>query len=162
MNTPQRKRYFTDLWPAACAAQGWDPKDDQRRHAVTLYATGMESTTGLQEHQVTALFTYLAHLADLTSVEKAAAWAECQRDPVAFNNLRQARYWERRAGYRGGGRLHRQRFHNHVPEGPFDPSMPRAETDQLLMTARERARSKAKARRVAAAVAEVPLENQPF
>ena len=142
MNSTQRKLYFTALWPAACAAQGWDLKDDARRHATTNYATGSESTTGLAEHQITALFCYLAYLGDLASVEKAAAWQECQRDPIAYNKLRQARHWERRAGYHRGNRLERQRFRDAVPESPFDPSMPRTQVDQLLMTARERARAK--------------------
>jgi hypothetical protein len=35
VNFAQRKPYFTQLWPSACGAQGWEPKDETKRHLVT-------------------------------------------------------------------------------------------------------------------------------
>lgn len=64
MNARQRSTYFGTLWPAACAAQGWNPKDEDRRRDVTMEATGKDSTSRLTEAQITLLFNHLKQLAN--------------------------------------------------------------------------------------------------
>lgn len=64
MNAKQRSTYFGSLWPAACEAQGWDPKDEDRRRDVTMEATGRDSTSRLTEAQITLLFNHLKQLAN--------------------------------------------------------------------------------------------------
>lgn len=64
MNGKQRSHYFGKLWPAACDAQGWNPKDEDRRRDVTMEATGKDSTSRLTEAQVTLLFNHLKQLAN--------------------------------------------------------------------------------------------------
>lgn len=75
MNQKQRMHYFTKLWPAACAAQGWDKLNiaqrEAKRRAVTLQATGKESTTGLKQWDITRLFDHLKFLADDSNLNKA-------------------------------------------------------------------------------------------
>lgn len=63
MNKSQRSRYFT-LWAEAAREQKWNPKDEAKRRAVTLEATNQESTTGLDQGQITALFDHLKWLAN--------------------------------------------------------------------------------------------------
>lgn len=70
MTPSQRKLYFR-LWPAACKVQGWDSKDDARRHAVTKDATGKSSASSLTQSQISALFDHLKWLADPYSLEAA-------------------------------------------------------------------------------------------
>lgn len=64
MTPRQRSTYFGTLWPAACAAQGWDTKDEDRRRDVTMEATGKASTSRLSEAQITLLFNHLKQLAN--------------------------------------------------------------------------------------------------
>lgn len=64
MSPLQRKTYFGTLWPAACAKQGWNPKDEDRRRDVTMEATGTDSTSRLSQPQITLLFNHLKQLAD--------------------------------------------------------------------------------------------------
>lgn len=71
MTKAQRARFFGDLWPAACQAQGWNPKDEDTRRAVCERVTGQRSTSGLTERQITALFTEVRHLADPLDFDKA-------------------------------------------------------------------------------------------
>jgi len=73
MSPSQRKTYFARLWPDACKAQGWNPKDEERRRDVTHAATGQESTSKLSQKQITLLFNKLAWLADPNNFEKAFA-----------------------------------------------------------------------------------------
>ncbi len=73
MNASQRSTYFGRLWPEACAAQKWNPKDEERRRDVTHAATGKESTSKLTEAQITLLFNKLKWLADPNNFEKALA-----------------------------------------------------------------------------------------
>ncbi|MFZ2280738.1 MAG: hypothetical protein WAW39_23265 [Prosthecobacter sp.] len=73
MSPSQRKAYFARLWPDACKAQGWNPKDEERRRDVTHAATGQESTSKLTQKQITLLFNKLAWLADPHNFEKAFA-----------------------------------------------------------------------------------------
>ena len=71
MTKPQRAHFFGHLWPAACQAQGWEVKDETTRHAVCLRVTGQESMSGLNQRQLTALFTEVRHLADPLDFDKA-------------------------------------------------------------------------------------------
>ena len=64
MTPRQRSTYFGTLWPAACEAQGWNPKDEDRRRDVTMEATGKASTSSLTEAQITLLFNHLKQLAN--------------------------------------------------------------------------------------------------
>jgi hypothetical protein len=73
MNAAQRKTYFVLLWPAACKAQGWLVKDDDRRRDVTMQATGKDSTSRLSEAQITLLFNRLKQLADPADFDLAYA-----------------------------------------------------------------------------------------
>jgi|GEM_PF-2185120 len=73
MNASQRSTYFGRLWPEACAAQKWNPRDEERRRDVTFAATGKESTSKLTEDQITLLFNKLKWLADPNNFEKAYA-----------------------------------------------------------------------------------------
>jgi len=78
MSPSQRSTYFATLWPAACKAQGWNPKDAERRRDVTHAATGKASTSGLTEDQITLLFIKLKWLADPTNFDLAMADADPQ------------------------------------------------------------------------------------
>jgi hypothetical protein len=71
MTPKQRSLYFGTLWPKACEVQGWDPKDDTRRQAVTLEATGKASAGSLNQSLISALFDHLKWLADPYSLEAA-------------------------------------------------------------------------------------------
>lgn len=79
MNLDQRNLYFGRLWPEACAAQGWKRSDQMQRKRVTFAATGEESTTDLDEDQITLLFIKLRWLADPANFDKALA----DSDPAA-------------------------------------------------------------------------------
>jgi hypothetical protein len=138
LNPAQKSKYFRYLWPDACAAQGWDPRDDARRRAVTLYATGDATTRLLDQHQITALFVFLAHLADPRSGEKMRQWECCRADRVKYNHARQAEHWRRRAGYAPVGKLNMGRF-GILFEGEISPEHMDAEQVEIyLMTHRER------------------------
>lgn len=149
MNAAQRRVYFTQVWPAACKAQGWDPRDDERRRTVTATAmqlcgcAGITSAAKLNSAQVTALFCYLKHLANPLNLRYLSAWDDCQRDYIAYNRSLQAGYWRERAGYRQGGRIDRQRFAGRPDGGIYNSSkMTKEEADQYLMTMRARAKAK--------------------
>lgn len=73
MTASQRRTYFATLWPAACKAQGWHVKDDERRRDVTHAATGQDSTSKLTQDQITLLFNKLKWLADPHNFDKAFA-----------------------------------------------------------------------------------------
>lgn len=63
MSGAQQATYRTKLWPAAAAALGCAPGDDERRRAVLKQLTGKESTTELSNLQVTVLFRGLEAIA---------------------------------------------------------------------------------------------------
>jgi hypothetical protein len=82
MTHRQHKFYRTVLWPEACAAQGWDAKDEARRREVTRRCarkinptSDCDSTAHLNEDQVTALFAELVALAqpENLAAQRAAA-----------------------------------------------------------------------------------------
>lgn len=91
MTPRQRSTYFGTLWPQACKAQGWNVKDENRRKCVTFGATGEESTSDLNEDQITLLFNKLRLLADPQNFDKALADA----DPAAAleENKRKQLIW---------------------------------------------------------------------
>jgi hypothetical protein len=76
MTASQRSTYFGTLWPAACASQKWNPKDDERRKDVTFSATSKESTSKLTQDEITRLFNKLKWLADPTNFDLALADAD--------------------------------------------------------------------------------------
>lgn len=118
MNKAARIIYHRDLWPAACRANRWDPRDQERRRAVCRecmrLVRGPRVTTSddrFGADETTALFVYLAHLADPASLVKAAAWSDCLVDYKAFNRARNADWHERQSyGPEGSRRLQRERF----------------------------------------------------
>lgn len=142
MNPAQKAKYFRHLWPAACGAQGWDPRDDARRRACTLYATGSESTKLLDQHAITALFVFLAHLADPRDGERARQWELCRADRQTYNHARQAEHWRKRAGYSAAGKLNRERFGVVFEEEISPEHMSAEQIEFYLLTHRERARRK--------------------
>lgn len=116
MNAKERSLYFSDLWPAACLAHEWGVKDEGRRRRVTRECMDLiggpdtDSTSKLGPDEVTALFTYLRHLADPASLEKSARWVTCQDDYHTFNRARQADWHESKAYGGAKTKLARQRF----------------------------------------------------
>ncbi len=73
MTRAQQVHYRKRLWPAACAAQGWDVKDEDRRRDVTRETTGQDSTSGLTNKQVDRLFRRLEWLANPGDFDAAYA-----------------------------------------------------------------------------------------
>lgn len=116
MNPWQRKKYFGELWPAACLAHEWDVKDDQKRKDVTFECMRLiggpetDSTSALKPDEITALFCYLEHLADPASLDNSARWVTCQEDYHTFNRARQADWHERAVYGPGRNKLDRDRF----------------------------------------------------
>jgi len=147
-------RYHTTEWPAACAAQGWSPNDQARRRNVVLdamvlvkgpYVTTSDDKFGPAE--TTALFTYLRHLAEPDNITLKLRWDQCQADYSAFNEARQADYWQRVAyGPRGGNRWSRQRFGGkRQAQGDAAEDAPaHKETHDRLMTMRARAQGRSR------------------
>ena len=128
MTPAERKTYFGHLWPAACQAQKWEVKDEGRRRAVTRACMRLvrgpetDSTSALGPDEVTALFTYLRHLAGPASLDASALWATCQEDYRTFNRARQADYHERALYGAGPNKLDRDRFggERSAAGGPLD------------------------------------------
>lgn len=152
MNPSQRRIYFTQLWPAAAKALGCSRSDNEARQAVTreamrlVGAPATDSTKGLSPAAVTALFTYLKHLARPDHLQSLSAWMSCQEDYHKFNRVRQGNWWRDKAGYKRGGKIERHRFGNRPSDGLFDEErMSANEADQYLLTMRTRAKAKATA-----------------
>lgn len=116
MTPKERAAYFGHLWPAAALANEWDVKDDAKRRAVTvdcmraIRAKVTDSTSSLGRDEVTALFTYLLHLADPSSLDKSARWVTCQEDYRTFSRAKQADWHERELYGNGKNKLDRDRF----------------------------------------------------
>ena len=155
MTTAARIRYHKTEWPAACAKQGWAPNDSERRQSVNLDAmylvkgppvTSSDERFGAAE--TTALFVYLRHLADPDNITLKLRWDQCQANYIAFNEARQADYWQNVAyGPRGGGRWSRQRFSNkRTAQGDAAEDAPDAKTTRDRLTTM-RARAQGKPRR---------------
>lgn len=91
MNPEQRALYFGKLWPEACATQGWKKSDEGQRKRVIFAATGENSSSALDQDQVTLLFIKLRWLADPANFDKALA----DSDPAAAlaENKRKQLIW---------------------------------------------------------------------
>ena len=125
--------------------------DEARRRAVTLEcmrAVGgpaTSSTSALGPDEITALFTYLAHLADGASLEKSARWVQCQEDYHTFNRARQADWHERATYGTSSKRLARDRFAGETSAavGPLESLDPdEVRKRHLTMATRHRAKRK--------------------
>ncbi len=119
MSPSQRSTYFARLWPDACKAQGWNPKDEDRRRDITHAATGQDSTSKLNQKQITLLFNKLAWLADPNNFEKAyadanpeIALADHQRVQVIWRIEKAAREKGFNAVYLDKAAEHKCRVHN--------------------------------------------------
>ena len=116
MTPKERAAYFAHLWPEACYANEWEPKDEARRRATTVECMAMirgprvDSTSKLGPDEITALFVYLRHLGDPSSLEKSADWVSCQEDYKTFNRARQADWHERELYGTGKNKFDRNRF----------------------------------------------------
>lgn len=115
MTPGQRSSYFL-AWADVCKAQGWPAKDNARRSATTarcmseIGGPATDSTTDLGEDEITALFCYLAHLADPASLDKSARWDTCKQDYKTFSRARHADWHETQVYGAGRNKLDRNRF----------------------------------------------------
>ncbi len=85
-----------------------------------------DSTTLLDDDEVTALFCYLEFLAHPDDLVRSARWLDCQQDYRAFNRARQADWHEQRMFGGRKSKLTRDRFagEKSAVAGPlekFDP-----------------------------------------
>lgn len=175
MTPRERSTYFGQLWPAACHANEWVVKDDAQRRAVTaecmrqVRGPKTDSTSALGPDEVTALFTYLLHLADSASLDKSARWDTCKEDYRTFNRARQADWHERELYGRGKNRFDRNRFRGATSAagGPLD-SLDPDEVRKRHMTFASRNQKKQRkekgqkmASQPVASVARDILENPP-
>jgi hypothetical protein len=87
----QRRHYHARLWPAACVAQGWDKKDENKRREVTQEATGSASTSSLNQGQLTLLFNRLKWLAEPANFD--AAYADANPEIVLEEDKRARIIW---------------------------------------------------------------------
>ncbi|HTJ77980.1 MAG TPA: hypothetical protein VL357_03215 [Rariglobus sp.] len=128
MTPAARSHYFIELWPAAALANEWNVKDDARRRAVTLACMAAikgpetDSVSKMGEDEITALFTYLRHLADPASLDKSARWVSCQEDYKTFARAKQADFHERSLYGKGKNKLDKNRFKGETSAagGPLD------------------------------------------
>jgi hypothetical protein len=144
MNESQRIHYQAELWPAVCAAQGWDARDKElRRHkrAECWDAIGvpeMDDSMPWDNASTTALFTLLRHLANPNNINLVMAWDDCRANYKAFNAAKWADFHQRRAfGQNGGQRVVRNRFAGR-DKGVQQPDEPLTEKEagDRLMTMR--------------------------
>lgn len=145
-----RVRFQADFWPAVCAAQGWDPRDEIRRR--DLRARCWEEI-GIPERgdampandaEATALFTLCRHLAEPDNINLALRWDQCRPDFRAFNKARQADFLAppTRRIYRG---------RQSAAGSPLDDPITNKEATHRLIRART-------ARRAAGALYEEPAD----
>ena len=128
MTTKERSKYFGELWPAACAAAGWNSKDNGIRNGVTaecmraVRGPDVASTSLLEADEITALFCYLEFLAHPDDLDRSARWVSCQEDYRAYNRARQADWHERKLYGPGKNKLDRDRFQGETKaaRGPLD------------------------------------------
>jgi hypothetical protein len=114
-----------------------------------------DSTTALGDDEVTALFTYLLHLADPASLDKSARWVTCQEDYRTFNRARQADWHERAVYGNRPNRLDRQRFAGATSAagGPLETlSADEVRKRHLTMATRHRQKRRQPRSAIAAAV----------
>ena len=152
MNKPTRIAYHARHWPAACEAQGWDPRDQDKRRDVCLECMvlvgGPAITTSHAKWgnaETSALFLRLQHLADPDNITLSMEWDNCQAGYVAYNMSKQADHYQVRTyGHHGAGRLGRQRFAGRkTAKGyPAEDPLTREEAQVRLTTMRSRATRK--------------------
>ncbi len=157
MTAKERSVYFGHIWPNACLANEWEIKDDARRRAVTAECMRLvrgpqtDSAGSLGSDEVTALFTYLVHLADPSSLEKSARWVTCQEDYHTFNRARQADWHEAALYGKGKNKLDRNRFKGEASAsgGPLD-SLDAEEVRKRHLTVASRHQKKQRSERAVA------------
>lgn len=117
MTPGERVHYHKTLWPAACLANEWDLRDDERRRRVTLDCMQLvggplvtSSSPRFGRDEVTALFCYLEHLSHPDDFDRAARWDTCKADYKTYNRARQADWHERQLYGKGKNKLDRDRF----------------------------------------------------
>lgn len=175
MKPAARTYYHSTLWPAVCAAQGWDRKDQDLRRSVTLdamRAVGAPEITSSdpawKDAHSTALFTYLRHLAEPDNLSLLQRWTDCQAGYEAFNMSRQADHFQQIAyGRTLGERITGRRFFGRrkAEQPAMDPDAPltKKEAADRLMTMRARARKKTREYKLEATPREfIPRELCPF
>lgn len=111
MSPAQRKRYRGTLWPNACEVQGWKVSDELRRRAVLVEATGQDTSTGLTQRQITALFDRLKWLADPYNLDKAM--------PVANEELAAEKHERAQLVWRIRDRAKKKAFNEAYLESAF-------------------------------------------
>lgn len=116
MTPGERKTYFA-LWGNVCRVNGWRTGDDERRRAVVLECMravrGPLVTTSdkrFRSDEITALLTYLRHLAAPDDLDASARWVTCCEDYKTFNRAKQADWHEREMYGSGKNKLDRDRF----------------------------------------------------
>ncbi len=101
MTRNQQIHYRATLWPAACKAQKWDPKDDEKRREVIQEVTGQDSTAKLNNKQVDRLFTRLRWLANPQDFD--LAYADANPELADAEKSRERILWRiERAAEKGG------------------------------------------------------------
>lgn len=76
MTKPQHNAHW-NLWRAVCRAQGWDPKDQARRHALYAEALGQpKSFNALENADLDKLFPLMKRLAGIDMVASQVALDE--------------------------------------------------------------------------------------
>lgn len=170
MNAKERSLYFSELWPAACLANEWPVKDEARRRRVTRECMDLvggpatDSTTKMGPDEVTALFTYLRHLADPASLEKSARWVTCQDDYHTFNRARQADWHESETYGASKNKLDRQRFggaRSAAGDALADLDPDQVAKRHLTMATRHRRRIRQDRAKADQDKSELPLETAP-
>ena len=172
MTPAARSTYFSKLWPAAALANEWDIKDEARRRRVTIdcmtavRAPITDSVSKLGEDEITALFTYLFHLADPSSLDKSARWVSCQEDYKTFARAKQADWHERQLYGKGKNKLDRNRFKGETTAsgGPLDTlDAEEVRKRHLTMASRNQAKMRAekKAQRAAAKEPAIDFDAAP-
>lgn len=172
MTPAQRTRYFKHHWPDACAANGWNTRDEGRRKMVTaecmaaIAGPQTDSTSDLREDEVTALFCYLEHLAAPDDLDKSARWVDCQQDYRAYNRARQADWHERSLYGKRPNKLDRDRFDGETSAvgGPLERFDPEAiHKRHLTMASRhqKKLRAEGKATKAAKAATPAPATQPP-
>ncbi len=136
MKPGARTHYHARLWPAACAAQGWKRGDEAKRREIVVRCMELvrgpkvtgTSDIAFGDAETTALFCYLAHLANPADLNLSAEWVKCQEDYRTYNLAKQADWHERELYGTKKNRLDKNRFGGAATAaaGPLDTLDPDA------------------------------------